>query len=112
MCIRDSVADGDADLDLVADVLADGKSSRLYKNMVYERRIATDVIAAQQSHELSGFFQLIATAAPGHTLAELEAAASSSASVCPGAAVAISWKKPESSCDCCAAITSVAMRRS
>ena len=69
-------ADGDADLDLVADVLADGKSSRLYKNMVYERRIATDVIAVQQSHELSGFFQLIATAAPGHTLAELEAAMS------------------------------------
>jgi len=69
-------ADGDADLDLVADVLADGKSSRLYKNMVYERRIATDVIAVQQSRELSGFFQLIATAAPGHTLAELEAAMS------------------------------------
>ncbi len=69
-------ADGDADLDLVADVLADGKSSRLYKNMVYERRIATDVIAVQQSRELAGFFQLIATAAPGHTLAELEAAMS------------------------------------
>lgn len=68
--------DGDADLDLVADVLADGKSSRLYKNMVYERRIATDVTAVQQSRELSGFFQLIATAAPGHTLAELEAAMS------------------------------------
>jgi zinc protease len=65
-------ADGDADLDLVADVLADGKSSRLYKRMVYERRIATDVTAAQQSRELSGFFQVIATAAPGHTLAELE----------------------------------------
>jgi zinc protease len=65
-------ADGDADLDLVADVLADGKSSRLYKRMVYERRIATDVTAVQQSRELSGFFQVIATAAPGHTLAELE----------------------------------------
>lgn len=65
-------ADGDADLDLVADVLADGKSSRLYKSMVYERRIATDVTAMQQSRELSGFFQLIATAAPGHALGELE----------------------------------------
>jgi zinc protease len=69
-------ADGDADLDLVADVLADGKSSRLYKNMVYERRIATDVTAVQQSRELGGFFQVIATAAPGHTLGELEAAMS------------------------------------
>ena len=62
-------ADGDADLDLVADVLADGKSSRLYKAMVYERRIATDVTALQQSRELSGFFQVIGTAAPGHALA-------------------------------------------
>jgi zinc protease len=67
-------AQGDADLDLVADVLADGKSSRLYKTMVYDRRIATDVSAIQQSRELCGFFQLGATAAPGHTLAELEGA--------------------------------------
>jgi zinc protease len=66
-------ADGDADLDLVADVLADGKSSRLYKSMVYERRIATDVAAMQQSRELTGFFQVIATAAPGHPLGEIEA---------------------------------------
>jgi zinc protease len=70
-------ADGDADLDLVADVLADGKSSRLYKAMVYEQRIATDVTAVQQSRELAGFFQLIATASPDHTLAELEAVMSS-----------------------------------
>jgi zinc protease len=69
-------AQGDADLDLVADVLADGKSSRLYRNMIYERRIATDVAAMQQSRELCGFFQLVATAAPGHTLAELEKAMS------------------------------------
>jgi zinc protease len=67
-------ADGDADLDLVADVLADGKSSRLYKTLVYEGRVATDVTAVQQSRELAGFFQLIGTAAPGHGLAELESA--------------------------------------
>jgi zinc protease len=66
-------APGDADLDLAADALGDGKSSRLYRTMVYERRIATDVAAVQQSRELGGFFQLIATAAPGHSLAELEA---------------------------------------
>jgi zinc protease len=67
-------ADGDADLDLVADVLADGKSSRLYKSMVYERRLSTDVAAVQQSRELSGFFQVIATGAPGRALGELEVA--------------------------------------
>jgi zinc protease len=65
-------APGDADLDLAADVIGEGKSSRLYRNLVYERRIATDVAAVQQSRELSGFFQVIATAAPGRTLAELD----------------------------------------
>jgi zinc protease len=65
---------GDADLDLVADVLSEGKSSRLYKSMVYDGRIATDLAAVQQSREMSGFFQMIATAAPGHTLGELDEA--------------------------------------
>ena len=64
---------GDAELDLVSDLLAEGKSSRLYKTMVYDGRVATDVTAVQQSRELGGFFQLIATAAPGHTLGELDA---------------------------------------
>jgi zinc protease len=65
-------ADGDADLDLAADVLANGKTSRLYQRLVFERRIATDVSAAQNSREVSGFVQIAATAAPGHALAELE----------------------------------------
>ena len=64
--------DGDADLDLAADVLANGKTSRLYRRLVFEERIATDVSAAQNSREISGLLQLAATAAPGHTLAELE----------------------------------------
>lgn len=65
-------ADGDADLDLAADVLANGKTSRLYQRLVFERRIATDVSATQNSREVSGFIQIAATAAPGHVLAELE----------------------------------------
>jgi zinc protease len=64
----------DAELDLVADVLAGGKTSRLYRALVYEQRVATEVAASQNSRELSGYFQVVATAAPGHTLAELEAA--------------------------------------
>jgi len=66
--------DGDAELDLAADVLANGKTSRLYRRLVFEERIATDVSAAQNSREMSGLAQLAATAAPGHTLAELERA--------------------------------------
>jgi len=65
---------GDAELDLVSDVLANGKTSRLYRALVYSRRIATEVAAFQNSRELGSFFQVIATAAPGHTLAELETA--------------------------------------
>jgi zinc protease len=65
-------ADDDAELDLAADILANGKTSRLYKRLVYDERIATDVSAAQNSREITGFLQAAATAAPGHTLAELE----------------------------------------
>ena len=66
-------APGDAEVDLVADLVGNGKTSRLYKSLVYQRRVATEVAAFQQSRELAGFFQIIATAAPGHTLDELEA---------------------------------------
>lgn len=66
-------AEGDADLDLAADVLANGKTSRLYQRLVFEQRIATDVSASQNSREASGFIQIAATAAPGHSLPELEA---------------------------------------
>ncbi len=67
-------AEGDADLDLAADLLANGKTSRLYKRLVFRERIATDVSATQNSREIGGFAQLTATAAPGHALVELEAA--------------------------------------
>jgi len=65
-------APDDAELDLAADLLANGKTSRLYKRLVFDERIATDVSASQNSREMGGFLQLAATAAPGHTLAELE----------------------------------------
>jgi zinc protease len=67
-------ADGDAELDLVAEVLASGKTSRLYRSLVFDTRLATEVAASQNSRELGSFFQIVATAAPGRTLAELEAA--------------------------------------
>jgi zinc protease len=69
-------ADGDAELDLIGEVLSSGKTSRLYRALVYEQRIATEVAASQNSRELGGFFQIVATAAPGRTLAEVERAIS------------------------------------
>ena len=64
----------DAGLDVAADVLTHGKTSRLYKLLVYERRVATDVTAYQQSREIGGMFQVACTAAAGVSLSELEAA--------------------------------------
>jgi len=66
-------ADGDAEMDLLSDLLANGKASRLYRTLVYERRIALDVSAYQNSRELGSFFLLVATAAPGQSLATIAA---------------------------------------
>ena len=61
----------DAEMDLLADLLANGKTSRLYRTLVYERRIAVDVSAFQGSRELGSFFLVAATAAPGRSLTEV-----------------------------------------
>jgi zinc protease len=66
-------APGDAEMDLLADLLANGKTSRLYRRLVYERRVAVDVSALQSSRELGSFFLVAATAAPGRSLTELAA---------------------------------------
>ena len=64
-------APGDADLDLVAHVLTGGKTSRLYKRLVYDLQIAQSVSASQQSSELGSLFEITATARSGHTGDEL-----------------------------------------
>ncbi len=64
-------ASGDAEMDLVSDLLGNGKTSRLYRALVYERRIALDVSAYQGSREMGSYFLVAATAAPGHALSEL-----------------------------------------
>ena len=62
-------------LDLVSDVLASGKNSRLYKRLVYEDQIATDVAAYKWQMEIAGLFVIQATAKPGQDLAAVEQAA-------------------------------------
>jgi len=64
-------ADGDH-LDLVSTILATGKTSPLYKRLVYEDRIATDVASFVWLREIGGMFVVWATAAPGHSLADVE----------------------------------------
>jgi zinc protease len=65
---------GDAECDLLARILGGGKASRLYKKLVYERRIAQDVSAAQYSLALGSIFTIQATAKPGVGLETLEQA--------------------------------------
>jgi zinc protease len=57
-------AKGDADLDLVANVLAGGKNSRLYKRLVYDLQIAQNVMAAQRSAALGSQFVVVVTPKP------------------------------------------------
>jgi zinc protease len=63
----------DAEMDLIADLLANGKTSRLYRALVYDRRLALDVSAYQSSRELGSFFLLAVTAAPGKSLTDIAA---------------------------------------
>jgi zinc protease len=63
---------GDAAFDLIAEILAGGKSSRLYKSLVYEKQIAQDVSAFQYSRRLTGALWLQVTAKPGITLRDIE----------------------------------------
>jgi zinc protease len=63
---------GDAEADLAADILGGGKSSRLYKALVYDKQIAQAVQATQESLILGSKFTIQATARPGHTAEELE----------------------------------------
>jgi len=57
-------APGDASMDVLASVLSDGKTSRLYKPLVYDKQIAQSVHAYQVSRQLGSVFVVEATAAP------------------------------------------------
>jgi zinc protease len=65
-------APGDAALDLVGQILTDGKSARLVKRLVMEERIAQDVSAGQMSQALASMFLVVATPKPGVAVERLE----------------------------------------
>ncbi|MCC6748030.1 MAG: insulinase family protein [Deltaproteobacteria bacterium] len=56
---------GDAELDLAAMLLAEGRRSRLHQALVYERQVALDVEARQDSGQLASTFVVEVTARPG-----------------------------------------------
>jgi predicted Zn-dependent peptidase len=57
--------------DVLAVVLGGNKTSRLYRRLVLEKQLATGVFAANAAEGLGGYFQVVATAREGHTVAEL-----------------------------------------
>ncbi|MCK5690178.1 insulinase family protein, partial [Myxococcota bacterium] len=62
----------DADADGLAFALGAGKSSRLYKTLVYEKELAQSVSAHQQSMGLSSIFAITVKGRPGVDAATLE----------------------------------------
>jgi zinc protease len=61
-------------LKLLADVLASGKTSRLYKRLVYDDQIATNVSSYLDEREIASQFYIEVTAKPGDDLKKVEAA--------------------------------------
>ena len=55
----------EASIEAVGSILGDGKSSRLYKRLVYDEKIAQSVQAGFQGQDIGGTFQIVATAKPG-----------------------------------------------
>ncbi len=65
-------AAGDAELDILSNVLDRGKTSRLYKALVFDKELAQTVSASQSSQDLSSVFTIEAIARPGVGLDALE----------------------------------------
>jgi len=65
---------GDADLDLLSQVLEHGKTSRLYKSLVYQQKLVQESVSAyQRSAQAGSMFVVSAMASGKHTAAEVEA---------------------------------------
>ncbi|MCX8056072.1 MAG: insulinase family protein [Ignavibacteria bacterium] len=60
-------------LDLVSDVLGSGKTSRLYKRLVYDEQICTSIQVYASPGEIGSQFMIVATAKPGVDLKKVEA---------------------------------------
>ncbi|NNL21480.1 MAG: insulinase family protein [Ignavibacteriaceae bacterium] len=61
----------DAELDILSDILAGSKNSRLHKKLVHELEIAQDIYAMQFSGKYAGHFMIVATAKPKKSLDEI-----------------------------------------
>lgn len=65
-------APGDAELDILSDVLTSGKASRLYKKLVYEAQVAQEVSCYQVSRKLQSHFDCEILVRPDASLEAVE----------------------------------------
>ncbi len=59
-------------MEVLGDILSRGKTSRLYKTLVYDKQIAQSVEAGQNGYEIAGYFQIQVTAKPEKGLTPIE----------------------------------------
>jgi len=62
----------DAALDILAQIIANDKNSRLYKKLVYNLQVAQNVSAFQDGSRLDGKFQIDVTPKPGQKVADID----------------------------------------
>lgn len=60
----------DAELDIIAKVLGENENSRLYKLLVKEKKLASEVSAFQSSNQISGYMVITATLYPDKDISE------------------------------------------
>jgi zinc protease len=64
----------EAPLDILVSILAEGRSSRMHRSLVYEKQIAREVGAYFAAMEIAGEIRVDATVSPGASLLEVEGA--------------------------------------
>lgn len=65
----------EAALSVLGTILGDGRTARLHRELVYDRRIAHGISVGNSSAEIAGEFRMDITAAAGHAAHEVEEAA-------------------------------------
>jgi zinc protease len=69
--VKDFAKD-DASLDILAQIIANDKNSRLYKKLVYDLQVAQNVSAFQDGGRLDGKFQIDVTPKPGQSVVHID----------------------------------------
>jgi len=65
-------SDDEAAGDVLSEILGGGKTSRLYKTLVFDKKVASEVDAGDEALGLGGYFEIDATVNSGHDISELK----------------------------------------